>query len=263
MAIQRFSLAVIRQVRQFIQNSIKVDADKQTQTWAELEEVDDVPEPTSLDDLSSIFAFGGLSPEEITVPQSRPYWTVSTVNPGAVLLKLPGLHLNPHWRLVSYLYREGTSGAGLVLAVPANRATTAQLEEALSHSKGLKQPPQPNGALSDFMEAINGDRSAASFMVASLFCRELREFGAAGHYRNWTHHRLIDAIPSQVKWQWQAEQPKTLAPKVQLLPDGKAIVEFFTCRVSAGVAIYRHLDRYSVGHYKPKRIDKPLATVQR
>lgn len=263
MAIQRFRLAVIQQIRKYIQTSNKIDVDDQLQTWAGLEEVDSVPEPTSLDDLSGIFTFGGLSPEEMTVPRAKPHWALSTVNPGAALLKLPGLHLNPLWRLVAYLYREGASSAGLVLAVPIDRATTAQLEAALADSQGLKQPPQPNGALCDFMEAIQGDRSAASFMVASLFCRELREFGTAGRYRNWTHHRLIDAIPPQVKWQWQTEQPKVLTPKVQLLPDGRAIVEFFTCRVSAGVAIYRHLDQYSAGHYKPKRIDKPLATIQR
>ncbi|MFM7424872.1 MAG: hypothetical protein ACKO7W_07775 [Elainella sp.] len=263
MSIQRFPLAAAQQIRQYIQGTLVVAADQQSQTWASLEDTDDVPEPSSIDDLSSIFTFGGLTAEEIIAPRSYAHWTVSTVNPGAALLKLPGISLKPTWRLVSYLYQDGGSTAGLVFAVPEEFATTARLEKACSASSGLKQPPQPERALSDFMEAIEGDRSAVSFLVASLLCRELREFGAAGHYRNWTHHRLVDAVPAQVKWQWQTEQPKDLSPKVKLAPDGQAIVEFFSCRVSAGVGLYRHIDQYAVGQYKPKRLDKPLATVQR
>lgn len=263
MSIQRFPLAAIQQIRQYIQGALAVDADKQSQTWLNLEETDEVPEPTSLDDLSGVFSFGGLSPEEIAVPRNRSYWMLSTVNPAAALLKLPGIHLKPTWRLVSYLYREGSSGAGIVLALPEAQATTAQLELALAEASGLKRQPQLAGALPDFMDAIEGDRSPVSFIVSSLFYRELREFGAAGHYRNWIHHRLIDAVPPKVQWQWQTEQPKDFSPKVRVMPDGQAIVEFFTCRVSAGVAIYRHLDQYPAGQYKPKRLDRPLATVQR
>ncbi|WNZ22089.1 hypothetical protein HJG54_03865 [Leptolyngbya sp. NK1-12] len=263
MSIQRFPLAAVQQVRQYIQNAIVVDADKQVQTWTGIDDIDDIPEPKSLDDLSSVFAFGGLTPEEITAPQSLRRWSVSMVNPGAALLKLPGLDLKPTWRLVSYLYRDGDNGAGLVLAVPEELATTAHLEKALPASGNFKQPPKPEGALMDFMEAIDGDRSAVSFLVASLLCRELREFGALGAYRNWTHHRPIDAIPQRAKWHWQTEPPKDLAPKVKVLPDGQAVVEFFTCRISAGIALYRHLDQYPVNQYKPKCIDKALATPQR
>jgi hypothetical protein len=263
MSIQRFPLAAIKQVRQYIQNAIVIDADKQLETWAGIDDVSNIPEPESLDDLSSVFAFGGLSSEEIKTPRFRSPWLVSTVNPGAALLKLPGLHLKPTWRLVSYLYRSGNSGVGLVFAVPEELSTTAMLERALSTSRSLKQPPKPEGALPDFMEAIEGDRSAVSFVVASLLCRELREFGAIGAYQSWTHHRLIDAVPGQVKWQWQTEQPKDLTPKAKVLPDGQAAVEFFSCRVSAGIALYRHVDQYPAGEYKPKRIDKPLATMQR
>ncbi|MCU0526210.1 MAG: hypothetical protein MUF72_15435 [Elainella sp. Prado103] len=263
MSSQRFPLAAIQQIRQYIQGAIAVDADKQSQTWLNLEEMDEVPEPTSLDDLSGVFAFGGLSPEEIAVPRAKAHWLLSTVNPAAALLKLPGIRLKPAWRLVSYLYREGNSGAGIVLALPEDQATTAQLEAALAGANGLKQQPRPTAALPDFMDAIEGDRSPVSFIVASLLYRELREFGTAGHYRNWIHHRLIDAVPAKVQWQWQTEQPKDFSPKVRVMPDGQALVEFFTCRVSAGVAIYRHLDQYPVGQYKPKRVDKPLATVKR
>jgi hypothetical protein len=263
MSIQRFSLAAVQQVRQHIQHALAVDADRQSQVWAGLDDVDDVPEPESLDDLSGVFTFGGLSPEEIVAPQTHAHWSISTVNPAAALLKLPGLRLKPNWRLVSYLYQDGESRAGAVFALPADLATTAHLTASLGTSGGFKQPPTPAGAAADVMESIGGDHSAVSFLVASIFERELREFGANGAFRNWTHHRLIDSVPTQVKWQWQTEQPKDLAPKTKVMPDGQAIIEFFTCRVSAGVGIYRHVDQYPAAQYRAKRLNKLLATVQR
>jgi hypothetical protein len=262
MSIQRFSLAAVQKVRQYIQDALAVDADQQSQVWAGLDEVDDIPEPESLDDLSGVFAFGGLSPEEIAAPRTRAHWAISTVNPAAALLKLPGLWLKPNWRLVSYLYRDGKNGGGVVFALPTERATTACLEESLG-SSDPKQPPAPKGALADVMEAFDGDRSAVSFLVASIFDRELREFGAGGSFRNWAHHRLIDSVPTQAKWQWQTQQPQDLTPKVKIMPDGQAIVEFFTCRVSSGVGIYRHVDQYPATGYKPKRLNKLIATVQK
>lgn len=263
MSIQRFSLAAVQQVRQYIQSAIVIDIDKRSEAWAGLEDADEIPEPESLDDLGGIFAFGGLTAEEINLPRAQAAWSISTVNPAAALLKLPGVQLQPAWRLVGYLYQEGDNRAGLVFALPEEMATTARLEKALAQSGDLKQPPHPEGALSDFMEAIEGNHTGVSYIMASLFCRELREFGAVGKYRNWTHHRLIDKVPAQVKWQWQTEQPPDLAPKAKVLPDGQAIVEFFTCRVSAGIALYRHIDQYPAVRYKAKRIDKPLAVPQR
>lgn len=258
MSIHRFPLASVQQVRQHIQSALLIDTEKQA--WAE---IDDVPEPKSLDDLSGLFTLGSLSAEEIAAPRQQSLWSVSRVNPGAALLKLPGIQLKPTWRLVSYLYEDGDSGAGIVYALPEELATTARLERGITASGTLKQPPKPEGALVDFMEAIDGNRSAVSYLVASLLCRELREFGATGHYRNWAHHRLIEAVPAKVKWQWQAEQPKDFNPKAKISPDGQAIVEFFTCRVSSGVGLYRHVDQYLPNQYKPKRIDKAIATVQR
>lgn len=261
MSLQRFSLAAVQQIRQYIQNALAVDAEQQAQSWIGLDETDDLPEPGSIDDLSSIFAFGGLSAEELGTAQA--HWLLSTVNPASALIKLPGLALKLDWRLVSYLYQDNGSSTGLVLALPEKLATTARLEKARAASRSIQQPPQPEGALTDFMEAIEGDRSTVSFLVASLLCRELREFGAKGHYQSWTHHRLIDTVPKQVNWQWQSERPKDMTPKVKLMPDGQAIVEFFSCRVTAGVALYRHVDQYPTAQYKLKRLDKPLAKVQR
>ncbi|HEY9640108.1 MAG TPA: hypothetical protein V6C57_06465 [Coleofasciculaceae cyanobacterium] len=262
MSIQKFPLATVNKIRHYIQSALVLtETAQQSQVWAGLDETEEPPEPESLDDLSGLFTFGGLDPEEILAPGSQ--WFISTVNPAAALSKLPGLRLKPEYRWVSYLYRDQQEGIGLVFAIPAPLSTTACLEKALTQSRDMTQPPLPEGALGNFMEAIDGDRSAASFLVASLLRRELQEFGALGQRCDWSHHRLIDAAPPQANWRWQGEPLPDLSPKVKILPNGQAATEFFTCRVRNPVALYRHLDQYPIEHYKPKSLDKAIAVAYR
>lgn len=276
MTTQRFPLAAIQQVRQHIQNSLVADVEK-SQRWMGLNEIDEIPEPKSIDELSNVFTFGGLSSDERMAPHALAGWSVSTVNPAAALLQLPGLKLKPGWRLAGYLYQaeynqpanqaaqgntRQTNSIGLVFAIPELKATTAQLERALAQSQGIKQPPRPDGGLSNFMQAIEGDRSIISFMVASLFWRELREFGASGAYCRWSHHRLINQVPTQAQWNWKTEVPKDLHPKAKILPNGQAVVEFFSCSVRSEVALYRHIDQYPADQYSLKQIDQPIAVIQ-
>lgn len=265
MSIQKFSLETVKKIRQYIQDSLSLeDTERQPKTWAGLENEEELPEPESLDDLSGVFTFGGLSAEDVSMPSLRSSWFISTVNPGAALLKLPGLRLKPEVRLVSYLYRNEQDGVGVVFAVPEKFSTTAQLEKALRKSGGISQPPKPEGALPHYMDAIDGDRSPLSFLIASLLKRELQEFGAVGKRSNWRHHRAIEAIPPQAKCLWQVEPPpKDLSTKVKVSPDGQAAIEFFTFRPGDTIQIFRHLDQYPAGQYKPNSLDKAVALVPR
>lgn len=265
MSIQKFPLETLKRVRQHIQATLSlVNTENQSKTWAGLDKDNELPEPESLDDLSGIFAFGGLSEEDFSRSTNRNRWFVSTVNPGDALLKLPGLYLKPAFRLVSYLYRDGEDGSGLVFAVPESFSTMAHLEEPLHNCGTLSCPPQPSGALPQVMEAIDGDRSPLSFMIASVFKRELEEFGAIGQQCQWSHHRFMDALPPQTNCQWRVEAPpKDFSPKVKVLPTGQAAVEFFTYRVGKPIVIYRHLDQYSAKKYESNSLDKAVALIQR
>lgn len=265
MSIQKFPLEALKKVRQYIQSTLSLaNTERQPQTWTGLEDAEDeLPEPESVDDLSGIFEFGGRS-EDSPTPASRGHWFVSTVNPGTALLKLPGLQLKPELRLVSYLYRSDEDGAGLIFAVPEFLSTTAYLEKALHKSNSISQPPRPEGALPHFMEAIEGDRSAISFLAASIVRREFQEFGGIGKRCHWSHHRFIDAIPPQARCQWRLEQPpKDLAPKARVSPDGQAVVEFFSYRSGSTIVLYRHFDQYVAGQYKPNSVDKAIAILHR
>lgn len=264
MATQKFPLDKLNQLRQYIQKILTIpDAEHPAQASTGGEDGEDVPEPSSIDALSDLFTLGGAATVDALPLYLQDQWFISTVNPASVLLKLPGLGLKPDFRLVSYLYRSEGSGVGLVWAVPESLSTTVHLEKALAASGGLSQPPKPEGALKSFMEAIEGDRSPASFVVASILRRELQEFGALGQRRNWSHHRLIDTLPAKANWEWRSEQPKDWMPKVKVAPDGQAIVEFFTCRLTNPITLFRHVDQYSADLYQPRSLDKGLAVANR
>ena len=257
MSIQKLPLAALQQVRQYIKSTITLtDVDQKFQDWAMLDDFEDLPEPASVDNLSSIFAFGNLSTEQAHRCSS---WGVSTVNPGAALVRLPGVSLKPGMRMVGYVYQAKDDGVGAVWAVPDELSTTFALEKAIATSQASRQP-QPEGAFDHFMEAVRGDRSAVSFMVASLLRRELEEFGAVGQRCTWSHHELIDAVPLQAKWQWKHQQPTDMAPKVKIMPDGQAAVEFFTWRGTHPIALFRHIELYPAESYVSKSQNQAIAT---
>jgi len=265
MAIQKFSLIPLQKVRQYIRTSLALPDTETSQAYGEWDSpIEEPPEPESVDDLSGLFSFGGIIDPDMMPSGIReaPSWVLSTVNPGSTLLKLPGLKLKPGLRLVSYVHRSEESGVGIVWAVPEDLSTTAQLEKALITSRTVAQVPKPTGALSSVMEAIDGDRSSVSFMVASILRRELQEFGARGCRCNWSHHQLIETIPPELNWTWRAEQPRDFSPKVKLLVQDKAAVEFFTYRTTEAPTIYRHVDQYPAGSYKHNSLDQSIAVAK-
>jgi hypothetical protein len=259
LSLQKLPLAALQQVRQYIQSTIAVaDTEQRFQAWAKLDDFEDLPEPESVDDLSSVFAFGSLAAES---PQRGSRWAVSTVNPAAALAKLPGLNLKAGMRMVSYVFQGREEGVGIVWALPEAMSTTAALERVISGD--VSRPPKPGGAFDHFMGAVEGDRSAASFMVATLLRRELEEFGATGKRVNWSQHQLIEAVPSQAKWQWKGQPPADLSIKVKGMPDGRAAIEFFTCRVTNPVSIVRHVELYPAESYIAESQNQTIALAQR
>jgi hypothetical protein len=258
MSIKKYPLPSLQKVRKYIRQTLdlpEIDGDSNLS-------LSDAPmaEPDSLDDLSGIFTFGGTPMAEHPPTSVQGEWFVSTVNPGAALLKLPGLKVIPEFRLVSYLYRSQGSGRGVVWAVPTELSNMTQLEQALQGNiQDISVVPKPPQALGNYMEAITGDRSHASFLMAAILHRELREFGTVAERQTWGQHILIDRIPPNENWQWQGNHPKDFMPKVRLYPDGKAAVEFFSYRTGDMTQLYRHLDQYRPDSYKPMSADKAIA----
>jgi len=261
MPIQKISLESLNKIRQHIKLILTLpESELNPRSPNSAISDEELPEPDSLGDLGSLFTLGGAEELESQAPNTKGKWFISSTNPGAALLKLPGVRLKPGFRLVTYLHRTAKDGIGVTWAVPEAMSTTAQLEQVLTNSDDAQHPPQPKAALADVMEALDGDRAPLSFVIASLIKRELKEFGYLGKYCNWAHHRLIDTIPSQVKWEWRGKQPQDLSPKVLVYPDQKVAIEFFTCRVTAPVAIFQHIDQYLPNQYKAASVDRAIAT---
>lgn len=264
MPVQKIPLDAVQKIRQHVQNTLVLpESENHPKSWSSYDEMDELPEPSSLGDLGSLFSFGGPAATDAPIPNTEGKWFVSAVDPGAALLKLPGLRLKPQFRLVCYLNRTANEGMGITWAVPEQLSTTAQLEEALEKGCDREHPPQPAGALKDILEAVDGDYSPASYLVASILRRELKEFGALGKSCSWSHHRLIPALPSQANWEWRTKPVQDLSPKVYVMPDNRVVIEFFTCRVVAPVAVYQHIDQYTLKTYRSSTADRVVAVPQR
>lgn len=263
MPIQKISLEALQKINQHLKSVLILPESENHPRSSGSSLDEDVPEPGFLGDLGSLFNLGGSEELESQAPNAKGQWFISSMNPGAALMKLPGLEVRPGFRLVTYLSRVATDGVGITWAVAETMSTTAQLERALNPKSHIQTPPHPAGALADVMEAIDGDRTPLSFVIASLLKREIQEFGRMGKYRIWAHHRLIDAVPSQVKWEWRGKEPQDLSPKVLIYPDQKVVIEFFSCRVTAPVAIFQHVDQYPPNQYKAASLDRAIATPLR
>jgi hypothetical protein len=114
----------------------------------------------------------------------------------------------------------------------------------------------PPGALGDVVEAIDGDGSALSYLSASLFAREVREFGAMWHGCDWNTDTILGANPLDVspssnattdprQWKWFESAPESWLPTVVTLhPAG---VRFYSYTALHTERIVRHFDDYERG----------------
>ncbi len=263
MSLQKFSLEIVLKVRQHLQAQLTLPPSEQhpDQAIAEADLDTNPVVPTSLDALGDLFRVGSMGDDDTSAPNAEGRWFISTVDPAAAINKLPGLALKSGVRLVTYLQRQSGGGMGVTWALPELLSTTAELEAALENAGDSTIPPHPKGALGHVMDGLEGDRSAGSFIAASLLLRELKEFGRSGQNCRWSHHRLIAAVPPEQNWQWRTKTPADLSPKLQMREDGTALVEFFSHRTIKPISLFRHLDQYGAKSYRPKSNDQVIALL--
>lgn len=262
MATQLIPLDSVRKVQQHIRQVLTLPAIEDSPQQAKSSGLGqkDSP-PATLGDLVNMFQGASLAEASEAAPNAEGRWFVSSVNPGDALLQLRGLKVKAGWRLVPYLLRTGDGGVGHVCAVPEDNSSTIMLESALPEDASWHYPPFPPGSMNHTMMALEGDRSSASYMIASIMRREMQAFGAVGKDQQWQHHRLIAAVPQQIQWRWKKGTPTNFAPKVNVLANGEAAVEFFSCRTQKPYAIFRHFDRYTAGTYLPEGKDDVIAVA--
>lgn len=106
------------------------------------------------------------------------------------------------------------------------------------------------------MAAINGDGSPESYVEASIFAREIAEFGALSHGWEWSDHAILAANPAESgpgngepsgPWEWREPAPVQWSPTVTM--GDEVVVHFYSSSIFGGERITRHVDSYRLGSY--------------
>lgn len=219
------------------------------------------------------------------LPEGTPEgWSKSRVDPKKVLDLFPRLRLRKGYVLRAYVYRSGGNSSGFVWALPEDAEYPVPADCPRLESHFLK-PPKPFDALDDIMEAIEGDDVPEAYLQASIFRREIREFGAGWHGVRWGFYTVIDANPWQggaagdddsplsrprsklQQWKWAAAKPVQWSPEVRFEGD-RAVVTFYSYTPLVGQQdenkiekerIIMHTDTYRRSKFRPLVVEKKLA----
>jgi hypothetical protein len=187
-------------------------------------------------------------------------WSKSDMDPMQTLAVFGSLHMKHGFVLRAYRFTMGNIGEGRVWAMPA----AAPFPEP-SQCPDPMSPKAPQAI--DPMAAIEGDGSPWSYFCASLLKRELEEFGAVWHGRNWCTHMVLWDDPwkpgqadlrdefsdlpfgTAQQWQWVQAKPVKWSPEVRI-EKGGVTVTFFTHSALGRQTIYRHVDKFQPGGYQ-------------
>jgi len=210
------------------------------------------------------------------VPEQTPDgWSKSLVDPMKLAALFRPLRVKKGYRLLAYQFKEEMNGNGVVWAMPTE-ATFPEPADLLEGNMNLFRAPKPGKALDNAMEAVDGDRSAKSFLLASILKRELDEFGAMWHGSSWTVHQILDADPWQGPppseeadpldhpsrpesgWKWRTKKPVDWRPTVTV-SGNVAKVRFYTFSAIGKEGIYEHVDEYRPGEYRFSTERKKIA----
>lgn len=203
-------------------------------------------------------------------------WSRSPRDPTGVLARFRSLKLRPGYVLRAYQFREGGNGNAIVWAMPHD-TPFPEPEFCTTMTDQFLEPPRPPGALDDVMEAVDGDGTPWSYLAASLFAREIAEFGAIWHGVSWGTHRILDEDPlleasgvrershsvdtprDPASFRWRCRRPQAWPPSVEMRPRS-VVVTFHSFSALEVEAIYRHVDQFRRGRYTFRTRSTTVAT---
>ena len=211
-----------------------------------------------------------------------PGWSKCTQDPAKLLSAFRALRLKRGMVLRAYQVNKDGDANGVVWALPEHadfpdpdqcpRVTAKNFFYRLGSTA-----PKPPGALTDTMEAIEGDGSLWSYLAASLLSRQLGQFGAMWHGNDWSTHLILDENPLKSgmaritdlkvletpsgpisEWKWVGPAPEDWTPQVRI-EKNKVSVVFYTYSALHRQMIYRHTDTYQPGSYVATAERKEIA----
>jgi hypothetical protein len=173
-------------------------------------------------------------------------WCISDVDPTGVLHVFKTLRLNEGLVLRAYQYREDGNGDAFVWAIP--------IDVPFPDRQPHQYPPKPTEALTDLMEAIEGDGTPWSYMEASLFARETDEFGVFWEGRLAEQDIIlgVDPFPTGERvtnaWKWNERKPVLWAPSFQQINE-TATVTFHAYSRLGRESVFHIVDSFRRGKY--------------
>jgi hypothetical protein len=182
-------------------------------------------------------------------------WSKSKIDPMKVLDAFSSLKIKKGFMLRAYQYVSNGNGNGVVWAMPED-SPFPEPNECPKLKDTEIECPRPSAALDDVMEAVEGDGSEFSYVSASLFAREISEFGAFWHGCSWSSHTIIDEkSPSDEftfeeidNWDWSEEKPKEWRPSATKVSHN-ILVNFYTYTGLVPAGIVCHTDTFSLDSY--------------
>jgi len=186
----------------------------------------------------------------------------SPVDPMNLFSAFPCLTMKNDFELRAYVMRGGMDGMGSVFAMRIDAPLPEPSDCPKSWEGKNFGKPIPESALSEIMQVLEGDGSLWSYLSASMFFREAKEFGAFGHLCDWTSHEIIGSdyweTNKAEKWKWEKPVPLDWDPVVR--KENKiVIVTFYTICGYGTESIERHVDTYRHGSYEFQSVAESVA----
>jgi hypothetical protein len=203
-------------------------------------------------------------------------WSKSTLDPQKLLGFFKQLKLREGFVLRAYQFNEEQNGESVIWALPVDAEFPEPADCPRLENTGNKTP-KPFDALDDVMQAVTGDDSAASYLAASVFRREMQSLGVLWHGMKWNTHTILDKEPrpddlakeedeifsksplgDPDEWTWKEDRPRDWSPQVRLEKD-RVTVTFYSYSPLYTEGFYRHTDVYRRGMYRARSEDKQIA----
>jgi hypothetical protein len=197
--------------------------------------------------------------------KSETYWYKSPVDPMKLLRVFKRLSLKPKYTLRAYVHFDGGNGNGIVWGMPENSIfpEPKNCERFLDH---FLKPPRPPKSI-PVEDVLVGNSKPWSYLEASIFLRELLEFGAQWHGCSWSdieilyenpfHEkpknptRLSDGTFNLRQWKWVEKKITDWRSEIIIEPE-KVRVFFYIYNPVGMEAIKLNEDVYIKGCYKPE-----------
>lgn len=178
-------------------------------------------------------------------------WSRSFDNPESIVNGFSHLRIKKGYKLRAYQFREGGNGNGIVWAIPKDRELPEPSEcETLDW---FLSPPKPDYALSDFMEAIEGDKTPLSYLQASIVFHELHEFGAMWHGVSWGRDVILPleekTTDNSYEWEMNENEPEIIEPHFYYNNQGNPVVVFHTINDIGMVTLNRYVHIFNKDNY--------------